>query len=92
MRVRKKPIEVDAVRWTGHNAAELHDFTGSHFSVLDPEDRTNCDDPEATAQVLDVLHSTWVLVYDGDWIIRGVQGEHYPCRSDVFDATYEQVG
>lgn len=30
--------------------------------------------------------------YPGDWIIRGVQGEFYPCKPDIFAATYEQVG
>lgn len=91
MTFRKKPVEVQAVQWLGDNAAELALFTSNLFDVLDPEDRANCDDPEATAQVLDRLHSTWVLVYDGDWIIRGIQGEFYPCRRDVFEATYEQV-
>lgn len=88
---REKPVEIEAVRWTGDNAAELDDFTASHFEALDEQDRANSNDPEATAQVFDVLHSTWVLVYDGDWIIRGIQGEHYPCRPDIFQATYEPV-
>jgi hypothetical protein len=90
-RFRKKPVEVDSVQWTGDNHAELDVFTGGNFAVLTEEDRANCADPEATAQVFDVLHSTWVLVRDGDWIVRGIQGEFYPCRSDVFTATYEEV-
>jgi hypothetical protein len=88
---RKKPVEVAAIRWTGENLTELRDFAGSKFEALHVEDRANCDDPEASAQVLDALHSTWVLLYDGDWIIRGIQGEFYPCRPDVFEATYEPV-
>jgi hypothetical protein len=88
---RKKPVEVDAVQWTGDNTAELHEFAETNFDVLGPEDRANCDDPEATAQIFDRLHSTWVLVQTGDFIVRGVQGELYPCRLDVFEATYEQV-
>jgi hypothetical protein len=91
MKFRKKPKVIEAVRWTGDNAAEVNHFAASHFDVLNPEDRANCDDPAATAQVFDVLHSTWVLVYDGDWIIRGVRGEHYPCRPGVFAETYEAV-
>jgi hypothetical protein len=88
---RKRPIEIEAVRWTGDNAVQLNIFAGSQFDVLDERDRANSDDPEATAQIFDVLHSTWVLVQTGDWIIRGVQGEFYPCRTDVFEATYEPV-
>jgi hypothetical protein len=88
---RKKPVEVEAVQWTGDNAADLNHFAASHFDVLNEQDRANCDDPEATAQIYDALHSTWVLVYTSDWIIRGIKGEFYPCRPDVFDATYEPV-
>lgn len=92
-RFRKKPVEVDAVQWTGTNAQEVNLFArgGAGFDVLSDEDRGNCNDPQATAMVYDVLHSTWVLVRTGDYIIRGIQGELYPCRTDVFEATYEPV-
>lgn len=90
-RFRKKPVEVSALQWDGENVEEVRDFTEGRFDALDELDRKNCDDPEATAQVFDVLHSTWVLVQTGDWIIKGIQGEFYPCRSDVFDATYDRA-
>jgi hypothetical protein len=92
LKFRKRPVVIEAVQWAGDNFADLDRFTGGRFDALGPEERAGCDDPEATAQVFDVLHSTWVLVRTGDWIIRGVQGEFYPCRTDVFDATYEPVG
>jgi hypothetical protein len=88
---RKRPVEVQALRWTGGNEVEVAAFTGARFEALDEADRANCDDPEATAQVFDVLHATWVLVYDGDWIIRGLKGEFYPCRDEVFTQSYERV-
>ncbi|OKI47219.1 hypothetical protein [Micromonospora sp. CB01531] len=88
---RKKPVEIQAMQWTGENSGDLYRFAAGHFAVMDEQDRANSDDPEATAQIFDVLHSTWVLVYTGDWIIRGVKGEMYPCRPDVFEATYEPV-
>lgn len=44
-----------------------------------------------TAVVWDDLHGTWVNVATGDWIIKGLQGEFYPCRPDVFADTYEAV-
>jgi hypothetical protein len=88
--VRKKPVEVQAIQWTGGNAGEIFGFTGrEYFDVLAAEDRANCDDPEATAAVFDKLHSTWVLVKDGQWLIRGVKGEFYPCDEAVFAETYE---
>ncbi len=90
MRYRKRPIIVDAVQWTPETTQELIEFAGSSFDVLTPQEQRDCDDPEATAQVYDVLHSTWILVYTGDWIIKGIKGEFYPCREDVFLATYER--
>lgn len=38
------------------------------------------------------LHDTWVSFQYDDWIVKGVQGEFYPCRPDVFAETYERVG
>lgn len=90
---RKKPVEIQAIQWTGDNADAVEEFAdGRLFMELDERDRANSDDPEATGQVFDRLHSTWVLVYTGDWIIRGVQGEFYPCRDSVFRETYEPTG
>lgn len=89
---RKKPVQVEARQWTGQNLDFIWEMTRELFDVLDDEDRAQCRDPNATAQVYDRLHSTWVLVYDGDFIIQGVLGEFYPCRQSVFQATYESVG
>lgn len=87
---RKRPVVVQAVQWTGDNEAEVAAFTGRHlFHSVPPEDRT--DDPEITAEVMDVLHSTWVGVKTGQWIIRGVRGEFYPCDDGVLADTYDEV-
>ncbi|MBT2273861.1 hypothetical protein [Rhodococcus qingshengii] len=43
-----------------------------------------------SAVIRDRLHDTWVNVREGDWIIKGIQGV-YPCRPDVFAATYDEV-
>src|SRR5687768_16712957 len=86
---RKRPVEIEAVQWTGDNEEELIGFTSNQFQALAPEDRS--DDPEATGSVFDVLHSTWVLVYPGQWVIKGVKGEFYPIAEDVLAETYEPV-
>lgn len=90
-RFRKKPVEVDAIRWTGDNTDEIIAFTGpDRIDVVTPAGRPYITlDPEVTALVYDVLHSTWVGVKTGQWIIRGVKGELYPCADDVFAETYE---
>jgi hypothetical protein len=86
-RYRKRPIEVDTIQWTGDNEAELIAFTDHRFEAVPPEDRV--ENPEITAQVFDVLHSTWVGVYIGQHIVRGVKGEYYPIAEDVLAETYE---
>lgn len=89
MRYRKKPVEIEAVQWTGDNFRELDRFTVGMFRTVEPEDRG--DDPGITAEVFDKLHSTWVGVKDGQWVICGVQGEFYPCDPDVLSQTYERA-
>lgn len=89
---RKKPVVIEAVQWTGDNEDELYAFTGAqNFAVIHPDDRPNSDDPEATASVFDVLHSTWVLVYTGQWVIKGAKGEFYPINEQVLSETYDRV-
>jgi hypothetical protein len=89
VKLRKKPVEVEAIEWTGDNEAEVQAFVPGCFYAVDPEDRENSDDPECTAEVFDVLHSTWVGVKTGQWVIRGVKGEFYPCDPEVLAETYE---
>jgi hypothetical protein len=80
---RKKPITVAAIQWTGDNLDEIVDFTCGLFR--------RAATLELTAEVFDVLHDTWVGVRTGQWIIRGVKGEFYPCDAEVLDATYDEV-
>lgn len=86
MRYRKLPTKVDAVQWTDGSVRDV-------VALVGPENFERITDlaTEATARVYDRLHSTWVLVHTGDWIIRGIQGETYSCRPDVFADTYEPV-
>jgi hypothetical protein len=88
---RKLPVVVEAVRWTGGNLNEVRVLAGDNFYALSWEDRVNCDDPDATATVYDKLHSSWILVFDGQWVIKGVKGEFYPIADDVLRETYEPV-
>lgn len=92
IRRRKKPIQVSTIQWTGSNEADVQNFAGgpARFYALDAEDREHSDDPDATAAVYDKLHSTWILVYTGQHIVRGVKGELYPIAEDVLTETYEE--
>jgi hypothetical protein len=83
---RKKPVTITAVQWTGKNVKQMRAFAGRNFNAVDIEDPA--EDSEWAAQVFDVLHSTWIGVYPGQWVIKG---EFYPCDGEVFRATYEEV-
>ncbi|CQD05075.1 Gp58 [Corynebacterium striatum] len=78
---RKKPVVVEAVQWTRNDAPrKLIDFTNGLVQI---------DDVEEVFKVYDRLHDEWIPFYWDDWIIKGVQGEFYPCKPEIFEATYE---
>ena len=83
---RRRPAEVQALQWTGDNAAELEKFAGPDFDVVDQPD----DNPEATAAIREGVHGTWELLYTGDWVIRDAEGRLAPVRAADFDAAYER--
>lgn len=88
-RFRTKIVEIDAMQYTGSNYQDLFEWTGGRFSLVHPDDRE--DDPDITAEVFDVLHSTWIGVKTGQWIVRGAKGEYYPCDDETFHWKYEEV-
>jgi hypothetical protein len=88
-KIRKKPVVVEAMQWTGDNASDLVLWSNHNFDEVYPQDRS--DDPDFTGEVFDKLHSSFVGVYEGQWVIRGVQGEYYPCDDDVLRSTYDFV-
>ena len=91
---RKRPVVIDAIQWTGENLSEVLEFTGKHpswykwFSSF--EEYENHDRKDGFVFKIITLEGT-MEASPGDWIIRGVKGEHYPCKPDIFDATYERL-
>ena len=89
---RKKPVVVEAVRWTGSNLEEIRNFVGSDLI----EECVELFDIKRTLKemlvdiAIDTLEGTMRVDY-GDYIIKGIQGEFYPCEPDIFLATYEEV-
>ena len=83
MRFRKKPIVIEAIQWDGESEtlAELSGFTGQRRLRFDPV---------AETLVIETLEGDHIAS-KGDWIIKGIQGECYPCKPDIFDLTYEFV-
>lgn len=77
-RYRKKPVCVEAVQWTGKNVSEICKFTQKDVSNLIIGGALYIQTLEG------VMHASV-----GDYIIKGVNGEFYPCNPDVFKKTYE---
>jgi hypothetical protein len=85
--VRKKPVEVEAIKFNGMNHQQLVDWIGPSAvaGVRDGDDLNN-----VTALFIETLEGRHRADV-GDWIIKGVKGEFYPCKSEIFEATYEPV-
>jgi hypothetical protein len=79
---RKKPVVIEARCLVEHNGPEIGDWLADHGE--------QCD---LWPDHLDIHTLEGVMRADlGDWVIKGVQGEFYPCKPDIFDATYEAAG
>jgi hypothetical protein len=95
MKFRKKPVVIEAVQLCWKNLSEICAFTGDIISPQNEarEVRTYSDTCgesgptylEITIPTLEGNHTA----KHGDWIIRGVSGEFYPCKPDIFAKTYE---
>ena len=78
---RKKPIVIEAVQWTGNMAAVIA-FVGHDLPTFG-----HPHDGALRIATLEGDHACQI----GDWIIRGVKNELYPCKPDIFAMTYEPV-
>ena len=76
----KKPVVIEAIQWTGWNGSEIESFTGGDSGPI-------ASMLPFTIKTLEGEHTASV----DDWIIKGVKGEFYPCKPDIFEATYEAV-
>lgn len=77
MKYIKKPVVVEAVRWNGNNTNEINAFVG---------DKAIWRNGELFIYTLEGEHKAIV----SDYIIKGIKGEFYPCKEDIFHKTYEQ--
>jgi len=77
-RYRKKPVVVEAVQWDGGNQGEV---PGLDRWVVDYD---------LMVVRIETLEGE-MLASEGDWIIKGVAGECYPCKPDIFGKTYEEA-
>ena len=85
-RFRKKPVVIEAIQLTDRKGPEIGRWAHKEL-------------PDAANAII-IQHINGILVRTlegemfagpGDWIIKGVKGEFYPCKPDIFEATYEAV-
>lgn len=84
---RKKPVVIEAIQYTGHNGHAILQWISAmaiESPVLEPSENN------MTGEYLQIktLEGTMAAIV-GDWIIKGVNGEFYPCKPDIFEKTYE---
>lgn len=84
MKYRKKPVVIEAIQYRGYNSLPLvKKLMGNEFEKV-------LFKPNSEKLIIPTLegdHETSV----GDYIIKGIKGEFYPCKPDIFEATYEKV-
>ena len=82
---RKKPVTIEAMQLTRHNACEIAEWGGENvFVVYIVGERFDHEKAINIRTLEGVMEAN-----PGDYIIKGVQGEFYPCKPDIFAATYE---
>lgn len=82
----KKPVEIEAIQFNGFNIDDVKDFTKDNKNNLSV--RYNA---VGNLFIVETLEGNMFL-YPGNWLIRGVHGELYPCKNDIFVITYDKVG
>ncbi|TCX53838.1 hypothetical protein [Dehalobacter sp. 14DCB1] len=78
MKYRKKPVVIEAVQF--NNSADIHEFCGEKVREPIGVDYMEIETLEGIMRA-----------NNGDFIIKGINGEFYPCKPDIFEKTYEKV-
>lgn len=91
LKFTKKPVTIEAIRWTGENLVEVITFTDGHPNIRSQHAGMMWDN------YVDLVAKEGLKIFTlegkmnaevGDWIIKGVKGEFYPCKPDIFEKTY----
>ena len=86
IKATKKPVTIECVKWDGKNIEEIKAFAGSAFTAVESQ-MGQTETEELYIKTLEGNHHASV----GDYIIKGVKGEFYPCKPDIFENTYDIV-
>jgi hypothetical protein len=80
---RKKPVVIEAIKWDGDNFDDVYRF------CRDARDDGSEMDGQKCIEIQTLEGNHYAIV--GDFIIKGVEGEFYPCKPDIFEAIYERA-
>ena len=80
---RKKPVVIEAIKFDGSNGVALENWS---YGAID-----SMENPKGVFYLQIITLEGPLKASVGDWIIRGIKSEYYPCKPDIFDATYEKV-
>lgn len=88
---KTKPCEIEAVQWDGFNLKEISEFVGeSSVNYISTAAWQTIDKRTGIRMRIKTLEG-WLDVSVGDYIIKGLAGEFYPCKPDVFEKKYELI-
>ena len=84
MKFRKKPVVIEAVQWDGTNTIQIEEFINKGLRK-----QMDCWNNKVVSLIIPTLEGEHIASIN-DWIIRGVKGEFYPCKPDIFEQTYDK--
>lgn len=87
MKYRKKPIVIEAIQLTAENLEEIREFCGQAAQSIDMT--YYFDKPVIRLHLMTLEGRT--TAKEGDYIIKGIKGEVYPCNEEIFAETYDAV-
>ena len=92
MYYRKKPVVIEAIQWNGNNLTEIKEFVGDSllaYDIIDTAWQVGKGRPHVLMKIKTLEGD--MEVSEKDFIIKGINGEYYPCKPDIFEKTYEEV-
>jgi len=79
MKYRRKPVVIEAIQYTGNNMLDLISFTERKASFINESDRL----------IIYTLEGS-IIADSGDYIVKSINGGFYPCKPDIFEASYRE--
>lgn len=88
MKYRKRPVIIEALKFDPTNINEIKLFVGENLICGEANIPVFSSQPQP--YIIKTLKDD-MIVSRGDYIIKGIKGELYPCKSDIFEQTYEKI-